>query len=163
MDFEKRKSPRIPGYSYATPNYYFITICTHNKECVFGKPDQLNRFGEYARENLLEIPERYPSVRVDKYVVMPNHIHAILVVAADAPQKTDLSVVIGQYKMSVTKRVRAHDRNKKVWQRSFHDHVIRSQSSYEKIWLYIEHNPAKWEDDCFYLKDPETVSLREGQ
>ena len=163
MELAKRKSPRIPGYSYATPNYYFITICTHNKECIFGKPNALNRFGEYARDHLLKIPEIYPSIQVDKYVVMPNHVHAILVVAADAAKETDLAVVIGQYKMSVTKRIREDCPQKIVWQRSFHDHVIRSQSSYEKIWLYIEHNPAKWEDDCFYLKDPETESLREGQ
>ena len=71
----------------------------------------------------------------------------------ESDKQTDLNVVIGQYKMTVTKCIREIKPDCKVWQRSFHDHVIRNQSRYEKIWNYIEDNPRKWEEDCFYIAD----------
>ena len=98
-----------------------------------------------------QIPELFPEIRVDKYVIMPNHVHAILIL--DKEGSKDITSVIGQYKMSVTKRVHTIDKNLNVWQRSFHDHIIRNQKEYEKIWEYIQNNPQKWEEDCFYLKD----------
>ena len=152
MELQKRKSPRIPEYDYGTPNYYFITICTHNKECLFGSPGMLNNYGILAEENLLKIPQIHPKIQLDKYVVMPNHIHGIFVVSAEKSNMglEDLSIVIGQYKMSVTKQIRRQEPDRKVWQRSFHDHIIRSQKGYEKIWMYIEDNPRKWKEDCFY-------------
>ena len=150
LDFPYRKSPRIAGYNYTAPNYYFVTICTHEKKCIFGTPGRLSPMGRCAGENLLTIPQVYPGVRIDKYVVMPNHIHAIIVIDGGA---ADLCTVIGQYKMSVTKRIRETAPGQMVWQRSFHDHVIRNQAGYEKIWLYIDGNPLKWEDDCFYVAE----------
>ena len=150
LEFPKRKSPRIPGYNYAVPNYYFITICTHDKKCIFGRPDDLNVYGKIAEEKLKKIPELYPAVRLDKYVVMPNHVHGIFAVENELDGVRDLSVIIGQYKMAVTKEIRIYEPNKNVWQRSYHDHVIRNQAGYEKIWMYIENNPLKWEEDCFY-------------
>ena len=148
MDLAKRKSPRIPGYDHSTANFYFITICTQKKKCMFGKPGELNWMGKIAEENLLLIPELYPNIRLDHYVVMPNHIHAILDFQNSG--EMDLNIVVGQYKMSVTKRIREKIPGVLVWQRSYHDHVIRNQPGYEKIWMYIENNPLKWEKDCFY-------------
>ena len=150
MDLPIRKSPRIPGYDYSSVNYYFITICTHEKRCIFGKPGALNWIGQCAEENLHMISKLHPNIRIDKYVIMPNHIHVIFDIQ-DVKEKENLAVVIGQYKMSVTKKIREKKPEFQVWQRSFHDHVIRNQSGYEKIWLYIEGNPSKWEDDCFYI------------
>lgn len=152
MEYSNRKSPRIPEYDYSTPNYYFITICTHNKECIFGKPGRLNTYGKIAEDNLLKIPDLFPSITIEKYVVMPNHIHAIFVVTDSVDNKLkDLSVILGQYKMSVTKQIRKLEPECVIWQRSFHDHVIRNQKSYEKIWTYIENNPLKWDEDCFFV------------
>lgn len=155
MEYKSRKSPRIPGYDYATPNYYFITICTHNKRCLFGEPGNLSSFGKIAEEFLLQIPKIYPAIKIDKYVVMPNHIHAIMIMEAEAPgqERKDLTGVIGQYKMAVTKQIRRLRNVESVWQRSFHDHVIRNETGYQKIWEYIHNNPAKWEDDCFYSEE----------
>lgn len=152
MDLPKRKSPRIVGYDYSSTNYYFITICTYDKRCIFGKPGALNWLGKCAEENLHMISKLYPNIRIDKYVIMPNHMHVIFDIQ-DSKEKENLSVVIGQYKMSVTKKVREKIPEFQVWQRSFHDHVIRNKNSYEKIWLYIEYNPIKWEDDCFYIAE----------
>ena len=149
MDVPKRKSPRISGYDYSTPNYYFITICTANRKCIFGKPGKLNRFGKIAEDCLLKISTINPDVRIDKYVIMPNHVHAIMVIADDGFQK-NIPQIIGQYKMIITKKIRNIQPEIEVWQRSFHDHIIRNQERYELIWMYIENNPLKWEDDCFY-------------
>ena len=155
MLLPQRKSTRIPNFNYASYHYYFVTICTHNKECIFGEPGKLNNKGKIAEAYLLEISKYYPQVVVDKCVVMPNHIHAILVIGMGTIEKNlpSLSRVVGQYKMAVTKSIRNMETDKKVWQRSFHDHIIRNQKSYEKIWLYIENNPLKWEEDCFYFSE----------
>ena len=161
MNLPRRKSPRIPDYDYSAVNYYFLTICTHEKQCIFGGPGNLNWMGLIAEECLLHIPQLYPEIRLDKYVVMPNHIHAIFDIQKSGNQ-TDLNVVIGQYKMAVTKKIRFQNSGFVVWQRSFHDHIIRNQSGYEKIWNYIEDNPRKWKEDCFYTAPEEMERYREG-
>ena len=90
-----------------------------------------------------------PDIRIDKYVIMPNHVHVIMAMERNSLQKS-IPRIIGQYKMAVTKIIRSMEPEKEVWQRSFHDHIIRNQERYELIWMYIENNPIKWEDDCFY-------------
>ncbi len=110
--------------------------------------------GKIAEVCMRRIPEIYPQVTVDKFTVMPNHVHAIIVIGNDvtAVQLPSLTKVIGQYKMAVTKAVHQLQPGIQVWQRSFHDHVIRDHNGYEKIWTYIDNNPRKWELDCFYPK-----------
>ena len=162
MDLPKRKSSRIPGYDYASANYYFITICTHEKRCIFGKPGMLNWMGKCTEACLLKIEQLHPQIRIDKYVIMPNHIHVIFDVQEN-DGKQNLAMIIGQYKMAAAKKIRERKPGFEVWQRSFHDHVIRDQRSYEKIWNYIENNPLKWENDCFYVASEEDDCLREGQ
>ena len=152
MEFSKRKSPRIPGYDYSKSNYYFVTICSHEKACIFGVPGNLNENGKIAEECLLKIRDIYPWVRIDKYVVMPNHVHAIMIIEK-ADEQVPITRVVGQYKMSVTKMIRRSNPDKVVWQRSFHDHIIRNQVDYERIWLYIHGNPQKWSEDCFFVDD----------
>ena len=149
--FPSRKNPRMSSIDYTSPNHYFVTVCTHGKVCIFGNPGQLNHLGQIAADAIANIPNHFPGVRIDKYVVMPNHIHTIIVLDG---HDTNLSVVVGLYKSHVTKQIHAIFPNLKVWQSSFHDHVIRNQRSYEKIWNYIEGNPSKWEDDCFYIHEP---------
>ena len=145
--FPSRKHPRMKHFDYASPNYYFITICTWNKECIFGNPNGLSQWGTIAEAVILEIGGHFCNVRVDTYVIMPNHVHMILVlegVTAGVPQ------IIGQYKSSVTRKIHETAPQQKVWQTSFHDHVIRNQRDYERIWLYIESNPQNWSKDCFF-------------
>ena len=151
MPFYSRKTPRMFGYDYATQNYYFVTICTHNKKCIFGKPGSLSAIGEITQKHLIKIPNIYPGVSIDKFIVMPNHIHAIFVL--DGLDTPSLSRIIGQFKMSVTKEIRDNYKIDTVWQRSFHDHIIRNQKDYERIWLYIHGNPQKWNEDCFFSED----------
>ena len=150
MPFYTRKSPRIPHYDYSIENYYFITLCTHDKKCFFGSVNALAPIGVIAKRHIEQIEAHYQNVILDKFVVMPNHIHMILCV--NCSHKTNVEQVIGQFKSGVTREVRKLYPDIKVWQRSFHDHVIRSQADYERIWLYIDGNPQRWDKDCFYVE-----------
>ena len=155
MTYYVRKSTRIPNYDYSSNNYYFITICTHNRKCLFGGPHKLNCLGETAKQFMEDIPKYYPQVKVDNYVIMPNHVHSILIIDdLEETKSITLSKVVGQYKMAVSRAFHITNPDEILWQRSFHDHVIRNRRSYENIWLYIEGNPSKWEEDCFYWADP---------
>lgn len=149
MEFAKRKSTRISGYDYSECNFYFITICTYEKKCIFGQPNQLNSLGTIAKEHVKRIHENYPSVKVNQFVVMPNHVHMIMELE-NVEDNPDITMLVGLYKTGVTKQIRKTYPGMKIWQRSFHDHIIRNQAGYEKIWNYIEGNPQKWEDDCFF-------------
>lgn len=155
MELPKRKPTRLANFDYSSNHYYFITICTHEKKCIFGKAKQLNTFGEIAKKNIEKIHDVFSCVQVDQYVVMPNHIHMILTVSNLSEKKTSISTVLGQYKMSVTKEIRQLQPDLCVWQRSFHDHIIRNEKSYLKIWEYVKYNHQKWADDCYYINEDE--------
>ncbi len=145
MNHPERKRLRIPGYDYATPNYYFVTICTHEKQCLFGTVEQLNGYGQIARDLLLEIQVHYPNVVIDKFVVMPNHIHAIIVlqeVSGDTGKA--LSNILAQYKSAVSKKLSRSLLGKKIWQKSYFDRIIRSEKGYRDAWRYIDENPLRW-------------------
>ena len=151
--FFSRKSPRMPRYDYSTENYYFVTICTHEKRCLFGDPQRNNWLGALVRQHIGQIEKHYNSAYVDKYAVMPNHVHMILIIKNSG--EANLAQIVGQFKSGVTREARNKQPNIEVWQRSFHDHVIRNQKQYEQIWTYIENNPHKWQEDCFYTETVE--------
>ena len=132
----------MPRYDYSTENYYFVTICTHKKRCLFGDPQRNNWLGALVRQHIGQIEKHYNSAYVDKYAVMPNHVHMILIIKNSG--EADLAQIVGQFKSGVTREARNKQPNIEVWQRSFHDHVIRNQTDYDEIWEYIENNPAKW-------------------
>ncbi len=89
--FSTRKSPRLKEYDYSMPTAYFVTICTHDKVCLFGQPDHLNGLGEIAESCVCQISSHYPCVTVEKYVVMPNHVHMLLFI--DASKVPDVRCV----------------------------------------------------------------------
>lgn len=99
-----------------------------------------------------DISVHYPAITVDHYVVMPNHVHLLLQIttASDAQQLAvpKISTVIQQLKGVVTKQIGCP-----IWQKLFHDHIIRGEKDYSKIWEYIDTNPARWNEDCFYMED----------
>ena len=150
--FPVRKNPRLNNYDYASHNYYFVTICTHEKMCLFGSPAKLSAIGKIAAECMERIPIHFPGVTIDKWVVMPNHVHAIVMLPGNTAA---LPAVIGQYKAAVTKAARRVQPDIQIWQSSFHDHIIRNQMDYERIWAYIDANPVRWTDDCFYIPQAE--------
>ncbi|MBR5473264.1 MAG: transposase [Clostridia bacterium] len=166
MNLPNRKPTRLKDYDYSSEGAYFITICTHNKQKILcdivgeglcALPSiKLTPIGEVAKQELLKIETHYDNVKIDKYVIMPNHIHLIVRITERINPfptiKYDISNVIGKYKAAVTRNVgNAFMHSKKLWQRSFHDHIIRDKMDYLKIWNYIDTNPQKWNEDCFYI------------
>ena len=105
--------------------------------------------GKMVDEAIQNIPSAYSALSVDSYVIMPNHIHMLLVIDTDPNGRSmiapTISTVVRLMKSAVSKDV-GHS----IWQRSFFDHVIRNEKDYQRIWEYIENNPIKWTDDCFY-------------
>ncbi len=101
MSLPERKNTRLSGFDYTSENYYFVTVCTYEKKCLFGNAEKLNRNGLLAQEELVNVPSHFSGVRVDKFVVMPNHIHAIVVIAKTGGPS--LSTIIGLYKSGVSR------------------------------------------------------------
>ena len=147
--FPVRRKPRLKDFDYSSANYYFVTICTWEKKCIFGGPAKLSPMGEIAAQCLREIESHFEGIQLDKWVVMPNHIHMLLQINTDEGGRPmvapTISKVVQQLKGIVTKQIGCS-----VWQKLFHDHVIRGEKDYLKIWEYIENNPVRWKEDCFY-------------
>lgn len=158
MNLPNRKKLRLNGYDYSTPGYYFVTICSNNKKNIFCHINSDGTIkkswaGDILESNIKNIESHYSNVRIDKYVIMPNHLHMIVVISyfenteRSRPFPT-LSNVIGLFKSGVSNEV-----GFTVWQKSFHDHIIRNEKSYLQILKYIENNPLSWMEDCYYIAD----------
>ena len=158
----KRKPNRLNGFDYGAGHSYFITICTQNREKILshivGEGSTLpilTKQGEIIK-NLIEcIPLKYSSFSVDYYVIMPNHIHLLTTVFDDgrADPSPTITSFIGWLKYQATKEIYKITGNnqKKIFQRSFYDHVIRNRDDYEQISKYIYENPINWESDEFFV------------
>ena len=157
MNLPKRKNIRLKDYDYSKDNAYFITICTHNRKNLFvgaihESPElQLNPFGQIVDKYINQLNTRF-DVKIDKYVIMPNHIHLLLHITGNfeptqqhSPTNSQISKFIGTFKRFTNRQI-----GRNIWQARSYDHVIRGQADYEQIWMYIETNPARWEKDCFY-------------
>ena len=164
MDLPRRKSNRLPEVDYSTPGVYFVTVCPHDRRCILssitvgadalgGPRLQLTDIGKTVEQYILST-DRIPGCRVDKYVIMPNHIHMLLRIDSDDTHSENgppgasaptVSDAVGALKRLVNREI-GHN----IWQRSFHEHVSRNESDYREIWEYIENNPAKWAEDRYY-------------
>ena len=161
MALPERKPTRLKDYDYSTPGAYFITICTAEMKQYFSKivgealappENKLTVYGKIADKNLQALNMRYPHISVDKYVIMPNHIHLILMINTGAASSSPTIVdVVRALKSMITIECKKNGfTDEKVFQRSFHDHIIRGENDYRKIWEYIDTNVIRWKDDCFY-------------
>ena len=162
--YPQRKHPRMDHYDYSTAGAYFITICTDKRKCLLSHivgrglaPAELRytEYGRIAREQLLLLEQRYSTLKVDCFVIMPNHIHAILILkdTAGDGRRSTISDVVCTYKSLTTracKKVRPID---KLFQTSFYEHVIRGRNDYEEIAEYITNNPKQWELDTLYAPE----------
>jgi putative transposase len=161
-----RRSIRIQGFNYTQPGSYFITICTWHKSLIFGEIIQgevvLSKLGEIARKEIERLPDRFSDIIMDGFVVMPNHIHMLITISADAIPKMQTSneafkqpvpgsipTIVRSYKAAVTQRILAMRDAPvaEVWHRNYYEHVVKNENEREKIFLYIVANPAQWDSD----------------
>jgi REP-associated tyrosine transposase len=166
-----RRSIRINGYDYTQPGGYFATIVTYQRDYLFGEiineEMQLNALGTVVDEYWRAIPEHFSNVELDAYVVMPNHVHGIIVInengmatnsspfvgarhASPLPRGVkphSVGAIVGSFKSVVTKRIGRELKATGIWQRNYYEHVIRNHEDWDRIHRYIESNPSMWADD----------------
>ncbi len=156
-----RKQIRLENYDYSTPGGYFITICTKNRSNYFwnnvgasiARPREipLNKNGKIVDSAIKNIEIIYQNITIDKYIIMPNHIHILLQIHSNNDGRPmvapTIERVIRQMKGYVTKKI-----GQSIWQSRFYDHIIRGEQDYKEIWQYIDTNPQKWEQDEFYTE-----------
>ena len=175
LPVRNRRSVRLRGYDYSQAGAYFITICTQNRCCLFGTIEEggmvLNDAGRTAADCWLQIPDHFPNVELDEWVVMPNHIHGLMVIVDSStvgannhspvpdnhsplpapPRPTGTSRTIGSmvrgFKIGVTKWYRQRSDASQIWQRNYWEHIIRNEPELNRIRRYIVDNPLQWEQD----------------
>ena len=156
---KNRKLTRLRGFDYAKSKTYFVTICTKNKEQWFGKVEKnkmiLNEYGEIVRKIWLWLAYQYPYVHLDRFIIMPNHIHGIISIKNynsdhlknSQIKKKTLSSLIGAFKTKSSKLIHKSGLAEFKWQKSFYDHILRKKDNLRNIRYYILYNPSKWEND----------------
>ena len=160
-----RKSIRLEGHDYSTAGAYFVTICVKDGHellwddvpvgAAFCRP-RLSNAGKAIELEIQNLSRIYTRISITHYAIMPNHVHMIVVVDHDKRVDEEsgrqnaaptLSRIIGQWKRSISMKL-----GYSIWQKSFHDHIIRNETEYQKIWQYIENNPANRTEDCYHVK-----------
>ncbi len=171
-----RRSIRLQGYDYGQSGAYFVTICAYQKSRLFGRIGDgkmaVNDLGLIVANCWLQISQARPNIELDAFVLMPSHLHGILLISdqdsVDYVAKTkrsanasggnladaSLGVIIGQFKRAVTIRSKllAQPPEQPIWQRNYYEHIIRNETSLNDIREYIVENPAKWHEDSLYVK-----------
>jgi len=164
-----RRSIRLPSYDYAQAGACFVTLVCKDREPLFAD----ERFRAIAEETWLWLAERYKYVGLDQYVVMPNHVHGIIVIrdvcrggsrtapTGRPPAIKPLGRLIGAFKTVSTKRINAirGASGVPVWQRNYYEHVIRDEDDLDRIRRYIEENPLRWAEDA---ENPSNVATARG-
>jgi putative transposase len=176
-------STRLEGWSYSTSGWYFVTICTKDQVPFFGEVIEgevvLSALGKLASRMWEEIPRHHSVVELDEFIIMPNHIHGVIIIlpkekgitspksvetlhatsvqplldekmAEISPCKGSLSVIMRSYKSALTRWARQNGYEKFAWHPRYFDHIIRNEGALQKIRNYIQENPLKWELDRYY-------------
>ncbi len=187
-DRHHRRSIRLPGYDYAGAGAYYVTICAFQMLCLFGEIVDgevvLSTLGCVVDEEWRRTAQVRPGVRLDAYVIMPNHLHGIVIIArdeelgdalpggappgeatqGDAPHRPygprleagSLGTIVGQFKAQAARRINRvrGAPGEKVWQRNYYEHIIRDADDLTRIRRYICDNPSHWPDDRYHPDNP---------
>ena len=204
---KNRKPNRLKNYDYSRVGAYFITICVHNRECLLGylKNEEmiLLDVGRIANDFWLQIPNHFPGVELGEFIVMPNHIHGIIIInqipgnndkrntggtgniaginvgnavvgnaymrslqqqrTIPETDRTKMLIpkIVQQYKAAVSRDYHQLNPGQPFcWQKSYYDHIIRDQASFERISHYIIDNPLKWAGDIINLTSSEEDQIK---
>ena len=163
MDLTNRKRLRLEDYNYSGQGTYFLTLCSIDKACLFSRivgdgvldvPQiELSIYGQMIQDTLQEMDRLYQNLRIDKYVIMPNHVHLLVTLlpaegTSGRPSPTNAAIpsFVGTLKRFVNRRS-----GRQMFQRSYYDHIVRDEKDYLARWKYIDDNPIKWQEDSLYV------------
>ena len=163
-DIHHRRSIRLKEYDYSRPGAYFVTVCTHNRECLFGTVTDgkmiSSAMGHIVSSCWHDLPAHYPHVELDAFVVMPNHIHGIIILRhpdnvgaglkpAPTGKRHGLPEIVRAFKTFSARRanVALITPGMHLWQRNYYEHVIRGEHDQNEVREYITNNPAGWDRD----------------
>ena len=176
-----RRSIRLKGYNYTSSGAYFVTMCTRDRACTLGDivrgTVMLSNIGRIVAQSWVWLGDHHPYVDLDAWVIMPNHVHGIILILDDdivpcdrrggsrtaltrtAPttaKRKPLGRLIGAFKTVSTKRINEirHTPEDRFWQRNYWEHIIRDESSLAQIRQYVINNPARWVDDHLHPTQP---------
>lgn len=169
------ESARLKDWDYSRYGYYFVTICTKDKQCFFGNIEgdrmQLSEIGKIAAEEWHNTGKVREKVKLDEWVIMPNHLHGIVIIQNDdknvetyghtsqkpyipsgdafnaSLRKTNLSNIIRGFKSASTKKILKKGFANFAWQSRFYDHIIRNEKELHEVRQYIVNNPLSWHLD----------------
>lgn len=168
-DKRHRRSIRVRGYDYRNAGAYYITLVTHDRQCLFGEivdvEMRLNEYGQIAAACWEDIPHHFENVELDTFVMMPNHVHGIVVITDNVgathasplrkpqlprgPVSRSLAAIIGSFKSATTKRINEMRgmQGATIWQHNYYEHIIRDENDLNRIREYIFNNPSRWAED----------------
>jgi putative transposase len=177
-DFHFRCSIRLENYDYSQEGTYYLTICTYNRETIFGQIEngemKLNAIGHLVQEEWLKSAKIRKEIELDEFIIMPNHIHALVTICRDdwqslssenhkgighladapkGPKKQSIGSMIVGFKSAITKRINEikNSTNLQIWQRNYYEHIVRNEDELNQIRDYIINNPKNWDKDEDYI------------
>ena len=145
-----RRSIRLQHYDYRMPGSYYVTICTHEKQCVFGEIKNdiaiLNEPGYIAERNWLALPQRFPTLELDEYIIMPNHMYGIITITemSSSAKAPTLGQIVQAFKGATTHQIRTTCLSEFAWQRDYFERIIRKDGDLDRSRQYIMNNPIRW-------------------
>jgi len=172
IDLPRRKTIRLKDYDYSQTGYYFVTICTQNREKIFGQivgADSISARSETILSNAGMMVEKiycnmqneFKNVVFHEYIFMPNHFHGIIQIQwadIESAPTANLSTIIQSFKRYTTIEYIHGVKNniyplfnKRIWQRGYHEHIVRNEQELQKIREYIINNPAQWQEDKYFI------------
>ncbi len=180
QDFPQRRSVRLKEYDYSLEGSYFVTVCTHDRKCLFGEvvggKVELNQTGNIILEELTNLPIKYECIKLDTYIIMPNHVHLIITVGAGSSRPNgghDNRIIIGRENLAPTRGIKnitlgmivgyfkyqatvksnlLNDMGiNKIWQRNYYEHIVGDEGDLSRIQEYIQNNPINWEQDELFV------------
>jgi len=147
-----RRSIRLKEFDYSLPGAYFVTIVTYERSNLFGEMEKekvnLNQTGKLVSNEWLRLQTRFPGVEIDEFVIMPNHLHGVIIITATESTQT-LGSIVGSFKSSTSRLINALQRTKgiPIWQRNYYEHIIRDEEELNRVRQYIANNPSQWNKD----------------
>lgn len=148
LDLPQRRSVRLPGYDYSRAGWYFVTIMANGGKLLFGSFNENSQLqptplGEIVGRSWHELAAQYPAIHTDCWVLMPNHLHLLIGLLPTSSPKP-LGQLVGAFKATCTRQAQAWRGAGSVWQRSYHEHVIRTAQELEIYRDYVRNNPRRW-------------------